>query len=448
MTQADQFQPNSHSANHDARGSSISPLRTFAGIWACATLVHLLSFPFWARTWQGWVLILAVGLTLAQPRSLPRFTFMIVASLTNLFRQMPFVPNHILFEGMVNLTILISIVWTCWKSREQLHFVRSLRTAIDVHRISLVLALGYLLLMVTTQHESVGGIATVLMVLVLDKRFSQPADTPALSTDIYQHFAPIVRIQVVLMYFWAVIQKLNGDYLDPAVSAATVLQKEIAERIPILPAMEWTLPFGIWGSLLFEAGIPILLLFRRTRFAGFVAAVFFHLLLAIHPHPGIFSYSALIFGVLVLFLPEPARLKLHEEWDRQRAALSRKLHVSVTPQHMATFAFTVFYIAITIFGIVYRLRGETRENFDLNCLMASYVWFAWGIWMGYCYIRAMSLSRSESRSLSSRLIWSPALVGILLVVCNGMSPWVGLKTQTSFSMFSNLRTEFAPNHLF
>ena len=84
MTQTDLAHPMSHGANDDARGSSTSPLRTFAGIWACATLIHLLSFPFWARTWQGWVLLLAIGLTLARPSSLPRFTFMVVASLTNL----------------------------------------------------------------------------------------------------------------------------------------------------------------------------------------------------------------------------------------------------------------------------------------------------------------------------------------------------------------------------
>jgi hypothetical protein len=36
-----------------------------------------------------------------------------------------------------------------------------------------------------------------------------------------------------------------------------------------------------------------------------------------------------------------------------------------------------------------------------------------------------------------------------LLVLNGMSPYLGLKTETSFSMFSNLRTEGKqPNHLF
>jgi hypothetical protein len=35
-----------------------------------------------------------------------------------------------------------------------------------------------------------------------------------------------------------------------------------------------------------------------------------------------------------------------------------------------------------------------------------------------------------------------------LLVFNGLCPYLGLKTVTTFSMFSNLRTESSPNHLF
>ena len=35
----------------------------------------------------------------------------------------------------------------------------------------------------------------------------------------------------------------------------------------------------------------------------------------------------------------------------------------------------------------------------------------------------------------------------LVVLLNGLSPYVGLKTETSWAMYSNLRTEVRPNHL-
>src|SRR5262249_33196526 len=45
--------------------------------------------------------------------------------------------------------------------------------------------------------------------------------------------------------------------------------------------------------------------------------------------------------------------------------------------------------------------------------------------------------------------WRIIYVVPALVALNGLSPYLGLKTETSFSMFSNLRTEGKqPNHLF
>ena len=42
--------------------------------------------------------------------------------------------------------------------------------------------------------------------------------------------------------------------------------------------------------------------------------------------------------------------------------------------------------------------------------------------------------------------WAPLWVIPLVVVLNGLSPYVGLKTETSWAMYSNLRTEVHPNH--
>ena len=42
--------------------------------------------------------------------------------------------------------------------------------------------------------------------------------------------------------------------------------------------------------------------------------------------------------------------------------------------------------------------------------------------------------------------WAPLCVVPLVVVLNGLSPYVGLKTETSWAMYSNLRTEVHPNH--
>jgi hypothetical protein len=44
--------------------------------------------------------------------------------------------------------------------------------------------------------------------------------------------------------------------------------------------------------------------------------------------------------------------------------------------------------------------------------------------------------------------WRPLWVLPALVVLNGLSPYLGLKTETSWAMYSNLRTELPSNHVF
>ena len=82
------------------------------------------------------------------------------------------------------------------------------------------------------------------------------------------------------------------------------------------------------------------------------------------------------------------------------------------------------------------------------------VWFYWIFWSlgtGFTYFVAIvwdwTRLRSPSRTvpvLSNGLVW----LVVCLVVVNGLAPYIGLKTQTSFTMYSNLRTETANNHFF
>lgn len=425
-----------------------APLTTFATIWACATLVHLVAFPFWARTWQGWTLVLAVGLTLAEPRSLARFSFLVVASLLNLARQMPFVPNHILFEGMINLTILTSIFWVRFTGKNETEVAPTQTTTGHAQWKPWTILAGYLALMMAVEDEFIGGAATFLMVPVLHVLFKKPQQESAAMTSVYHHFAPIVRVQIVIMYFWSVVQKFNWDYLDPTVSAAAIIHREIAQFLPLLPSDDWTLPIAIWGSLFIEFAIPCLLLSARTRRLGFVVAIGFHSLLSLHPHPGIFSFSALIFAALSLFLPNDDRVQLTSIWSKQRESISQAIGIPFCTRCSAACVHLIFFGTFGAFAIIYQLFGENHETFLFGCSIAIWLWFAWGAWLAYGYLKIAAKKDSLRGPLEGKLTLTPALLGIVLVFANGLAPWLGLKTQTTFSMFSNLRTEFQANHVF
>ena len=78
-------------------------------------------------------------------------------------------------------------------------------------------------------------------------------------------------------------------------------------------------------------------------------------------------------------------------------------------------------------------------------------WIVWtmgliGLYLGAFLIKGKAETRS---STTFRCRWKIIWAMPALLVLNGMSPYLGLKTETSFSMFSNLRTEGKqPNHLF
>jgi len=61
---------------------------------------------------------------------------------------------------------------------------------------------------------------------------------------------------------------------------------------------------AIGGTLLLELGLPVLLLFPRTRLAGVLLAVPFHVALGLAGYP---RFSALCLALLLLFLPPRPR---------------------------------------------------------------------------------------------------------------------------------------------
>ncbi len=422
----------------------------FARLWACATLIHQLAFTFWAESWPGWLLVLCAVAVLFQPACLLRFAWLVVAALLNLFNKLPFVPNHVLFEGMLHLTMVIAIGeflirgggWSAIRSASRP----------DSRTLLLVTALGikalYHLQPFFEENYLLGSLSTALMLCGVGVfLFGRP---PVVSGEPFLlRVAPVLRYALLITYFWAAVQKLNFDYLDPAVSCAAQLHVEIARYFgPLVPTATWALHAAIWGSLFFEIAIPLLLFNPKTRLAGFVAAVWFHLWLSIHPAAGIYSFTSLILAMLYLFLPVGMREELHGIFKRQLRSVGGgdadrgqfRTNVIVT---------ACFFAALSTQIAMYLLIDRSYEVFDRANRVGFAVFFAWGLWLGGCYL----VAGFRSRQLADDRLPTPARptlawVGLILVLANGFSPWVGGKTQTSFSMYSNLRSEGEGNHLF
>ncbi len=125
---------------------------------------------------------------------------------------------------------------------------------------------------------------------------------PELRSPSCPHWCVLVFIaQTALVYFYAAVAKLDADWLEGRPLAIWLGQKRDYPVVGALYEIEW-LPVALaWGGLMFDALIVPALLWRRTRWWAFGAAIFFHLFNSITFGIGIFPFFAL--SLCVFFFP-------------------------------------------------------------------------------------------------------------------------------------------------
>jgi hypothetical protein len=230
---------------------------------------------------------------------------------------------------------------------------------------------------------------------------------------------PLVRLEVLALYAWAVFHKLNVDFFDRDVSCATAQLFRLRHLFPFLPADAWVRVATIWGTLAVEAAIPVLLAVRRTRLLGVALATGFHFVLGFL-YTG---FSATLLAWFALFVPAAALAEV------DAAALRRRAGAGLA-------GFAVVWAALRL------APGQTQLSVE------GLVWLVYGLF----WIAALAplLRRPAAADPPPAFaVAHPALLALpLLVVANGANPYLGLKNVQAFSMFSNLRTEGgASNHL-
>ncbi len=430
--------------------SSYQPFASFSLIWAGATLIHQLAFTFWAESWSGWLLVFAAVFVIHHPSCVFRFTILVITGLIHLWSKLPFVPNHILYEGMLHLIMLLALgsyflsgpgrteltnTWGEWKKRLPLLLI-----AIAVKTV-------YFFLPSALLGPLLGGLSTLFLIIAFGWFLATPVELGQ-GEFFFDRAAPLLRVAVLVMYFWAGTQKLNWDYFDPNVSCAALLHKGIAAYYGgLISTAPWTLNSVATISLIFEFGIPILLFIRRTRYLGYFAALVFHLWLSQYKAAGVFGFSDLILGVLILFLPMEWGHRLRSFWDVQLRWLGGG-DLDVGRKRAHYFVIGVFFVALISQGTLYLTKGRNYEVFWTANWIAFGVFITWGLWLGFSFLYAGWRDKFGNDSFANHALPTWAWLGIIPVLLNGLWPWIGGRTQTSFSMYSNLRSEGVGNHMF
>ncbi|WP_045690282.1 HTTM domain-containing protein [Hymenobacter sp. AT01-02] len=364
-------------AYHSDSPVSFDRLCLFCFGWAMASLLHCLSFSerFTSEFPFSYALIVAASLVILNPRSVGLFLVMVSMSLCNTLTWMPQEPNHILFEFIVNLGILSALGWALFR------------------------------------HFRAGGTREMLQ-------------TPLVRVGLFNAFAPFVRLSLVVLYFFAVLHKLNWDYFNIDISCSTVLLKGYGHRLPFIPINTFTQWGAVVGTLVVETAIPVLLCFRRTRLAGILLGMGFHYFLAIHPAQGLFSFSGLLFASYLLFVPMSLPGKVQQLATSWFGKATQKV----------AFACRALLI-LGILGLV--AAGATTHAVGL---LVCLVWGALLI-AGYLLMMRGFTAGNERMGPLLRVQTAAFWLVPTALIFNGLNPYLGLKTEKSFSMFSNLRTE-------
>jgi hypothetical protein len=336
-------------------------LTQFSCLWAAASLFHTAS----GREWTGlWQVNLAAGWVLLQPGRLVPLAVLAGLQAATTVAKAPFVANHLLLTALLNVALL-------------------------------------------------GAMA----IAVVRRRQTPPPQA------VMTLWAPAVRGSVIVFYGFVVFHKLNGDFFNAAVSCAGDFYRAQLERMPFLPRALLAEAASIPLTIGFEAAIPLLLLWRRTRHLGAFVGIAFHWLLALNPKDGFYNFSSMLIAVFYLFASDALAGRADARIDR-RIRLAARWFVAVV----------VVLIGLDVSGAA-RRAGVPDPFFVL--------WVAYSTTMLIGAVLAMRGRWTRAADTASTFaLTSPAMALLPVVVfVNGLSPYAGLKTETSWAMFSNLRTE-------
>jgi hypothetical protein len=236
-------------------------------------------------------------------------------------------------------------------------------------------------------------------------------------------FGPPVRLALLLLYGFVVLHKLNADFFDPVTSCGTMFYLEQRAMVPWLPEGRNAYVVAIALALGVEAAIGVLLAFRRTRHAGIVVGALFHWMLALSPYDRFYNFSSLLLALFALFA-SPAAL------SRGLALVGDRRWRLITRGVLALIA-----LAAILGKYAPELMGGDRYRGFLL------LWIPYGLGVIGAWVWLM---RTAGPGEPAPALGRPslALAAIpLAAALNGAMPYLGLKTETAWAMFSNLRTE-------
>lgn len=364
-------------ANDDAprgRSSQVDAVALFSVMWALAAAWHLLGNPVSAPQWAQGLVAVGVGMVLVRPGAPVPLAVLAAGGLAVMWEEAPFLSNHWLLAGFVNLAILLAVATGVVRRR--------------------------------------------------------PHDR----ADLADRLLPVARLSLLCFYAFAAFAKLNSDFFDRSVSCAPFFYKESTQSLGLdwlsFGGAAWVDWLAIVATTAIELSVPILLVRPSTRRAGVVVALVFHAVLALDRTHEFFDFSSLLFALFVLFLPATAGRWVVERVGSVRARLALADPRLPERTHLALVALPTT-VAVLVALEVFSLDGARTVG-----------WWSWQVYAVVVIGTTVRFLRQQRVRADVRLLPHHALFVLvpLLVVANGLTPYLEVKTGYGWNMYANLRT--------
>lgn len=240
---------------------------------------------------------------------------------------------------------------------------------------------------------------------------------------------PIGRVLLLVMYTFGIFHKINSDFLDPTVSCAVALWREMPAPLAWIdiPAMHY---LAIYGTFVAEGAIMLMLIVPRWRHFGIAAGIGFHTLLALSGYAMYPTFSTLSIVLHTLFLTPGAALRITQSplYDRMEQRINSLGGVAFVMAALILIALAAALQDFTLVGLAWLLL------------------VAWPLSAIILHGRPQDADEERGWFFLSRL---PGLniIGVLFFL-SCAAPYLGLKTAQAMNMFANIRLEGGvSNHL-
>lgn len=311
------------------------------------------------------------------------------------------------------------------------------RTAWWLALLALVMVLRYVAALPVASNNKTIAVFMNMAILACVWPCLRQAAGGAAFAQAHDRLRVIARALLAVMYFYGIFHKINADFLDPSVSCAVALYRPLAAPLG-LDGSAFGQHLAIWLTFIVE-GIALVALYWPRWFAvGLVLGLVFHYVIPISAYSWYMDFSSLVLALYMLSMPPEVSTRCHAALVRAAGLLkAHAWHIA------ALLALLVGTGIVSVHSGAASVGSALHVHHSLMLLL----WAAYGGFMMIALTRAALEHLPWKGPRAPRQPpWVHGFAAVLFLTC--LSPYVGLKTESSIAMFSNLHTEGGvTNHL-